>query len=225
MTALSTRSLPTPRRRPRLVRAILAMLAAAAVAIPMLLLQAPAASAHCDSATGPVVTAAREALETRDVKRVLPYVKANQEQELTAAFNQTLAIRSRGPEVQALADQYFLETTVRLHRIGEGASYTGIKDEVEADPALEAAEKSLEQGKPDEVITVLDQALRAKVAERFQGVLDARAAEKASPTVATSRERVEAELIFEKYVLEIGGAIHGGASDHGAAAGEEAAAH
>jgi hypothetical protein len=191
------------------------MLAALAVAIPMMLLQAPAASAHCDSKDGPVVTAAKQALEARDVKIVLPYVKAEQEQELTAAFNETLTIRNRGPEVKALADQYFFETTVRLHRIGEGASYTGIKDHVEADPALEAAEKSLQQGTPNEVIAVLDAALRAEVAERYQGILDARAAEKASPSVETSRERVEAELMFEKYAVDLGSAIHAETSHAG----------
>jgi hypothetical protein len=195
------------------------MLAALAVAIPMMLLQAPAASAHCDSKDGPVVTAAKQALEARDVKIVLPYVKAEQEQELTAAFNQTLSIRTRGPEVKALADQYFFETTVRLHRIGEGASYTGIKDQVEADPALEAAEKSLQQGTPDEVITVLDAALKAEVAKRYQGILDARAAEKANPSVETSRERVEAELMFEKYAVDLGAAIHATTSHQGEAGG------
>src|SRR3546814_1267004 len=107
----------------------------------MMVIQSPAASSHCDSKDGPVVTAARDALEAGDVKLVLPYVKADQEQELTAAFDQTLAIRKRGPEVKALADQYFFETTVRLHRVGEGTSYTGITDEVVADQAPAAAEK------------------------------------------------------------------------------------
>ena len=57
------------------------------------------------------------------------------------------------------------------------------------------------------MITVLDNSIRAKVAERYQGVLDARAAEAANKTIETSRERVEAELMFEKYVLDISIAI------------------
>lgn len=63
---------------------------------------------------------------------------------------------------------------------------------------LEAAEESLGQGTPAAVITVLDNSIRAKVSERYQGVLDARAAEAANKTIETSRERVEAELMFEK---------------------------
>lgn len=212
-------------RKSRLRWGILTTLVAAAIAVAMLFAQAPPASAHCDSREGPVVTAAKNALQARDVKLILPYVKAEQEKELTMAFEQTLAIRNRGPEVQALADEYFYETAVRLHRVGEGASYTGIKDQAEANPALDAAEASLEQGKPDAVIQMLDKDLRSKVAERFQGVLDARAAEKANPSVETSRERVEAELMFEKYVLGISGAINEDLSHEGEAGGSGAQGH
>jgi hypothetical protein len=123
--------------------------------------------------------------------------------------------------VRAVADEWFLETAVRLHRVGEGASYTGIKDEAEESPALDAAEASLEDGTPDAVTDQLEKELLATVSDRFQGVLDARAAEQASPSVETSRERVEAELMFEKYVLEISGAIADEASHDGeAGAGE-----
>ena len=43
------------------------------------------------------------------------------------AFEKTLAVRKGGPEARELADQYFFETLVRLHRAGEGAAYTGLK--------------------------------------------------------------------------------------------------
>lgn len=201
-------------RASRPARALLALVATVALALPLLLLQSQPAAAHCDSRQGPVVAAAEAALDQGDADLVLPYVKPDQEAELTAAFERTLAIRSRGPEVRALADEYFLETTVRLHRVGEGASYTGIKDEVEEIPALDAAEASLEEGTPDAVLDQLAEELDATVAERFQGVLDARAAEEEAPSVETARERVEAELMFEKYVLDISSAIADEAS-HG----------
>jgi hypothetical protein len=222
MTASIRNALPAILRRP-LGRMVIAFVVAAAIGVTAMIWQAPTASAHCDSENGPVVTAARDALESGDVDRVLPYVKADQEAELTAAFDQTLEIRKRGSDVRELADQYFVETTVRLHRIGEGASYTGIKDATEPAPALAAAEASLEAGNPDEVIGVLDDTLRAALSERFQGVLDARAAEEADPSVETARERVEAELMFEKYVLDIDTAIH--ADPHGEPAGEEEHGH
>lgn len=208
MTASIRSFLPTMLKS-RLGRAILATVAAAAIAISVMVAQSPPASAHCDSRSGPVVTAAQDALDAGDVNLVLPYVKADQEAELTAAFNETMNVRKRGgPEVKALADEYFLETTVRLHRVGEGASYTGIQDDVELSPALEAAEKSLEEGKADEVLGVLDESLKHTVADRYQSVIDARAAEKAAPSVETARERAEAELMFEKYILGIETAIN-----------------
>ncbi len=37
--------------------------------------------------------------------------------ELTAAFEQAVAVRSRGREVREVADRYFQETAVRLHRV------------------------------------------------------------------------------------------------------------
>lgn len=189
-------------------RAVLATMVGAAAAVTMAVLPASPASAHCDSVNGPVVTAAQSALDAKNVKLILPYVQPAQEQELTAVFDQTINIRQRGAEVRKVADHYFFETAVRLHRVGEGASYTGLKDEEVTDPALLAAEKSLQQGNPDEVINVLNAALRAEVAERYHAVLEAREAEKANPNVETSRARVEAELSFEKYTLGIGGAIN-----------------
>ncbi|MDI6910081.1 DUF6448 family protein [Nocardioides sp.] len=203
MVAASKKFLARAVLKSRIGRAVVALLAATALAVPLMLGSAAPASAHCDSAQGPVATAARDALAEGNVDLVLPYVKADQEQELTAAFNQTVAIRDSGPEVQKLADQYFVETAVRLHRVGEGASYTGLKDDVEISPALAAAEASLEEGTRDQVLTVLKRDLRVELTERFESVLEAREAERANPSVETARERAEAELMFEKYVLEI----------------------
>ena len=213
--SITPRNLAQRLRRSRLGRATAATIAALIAALAVVAVQAAPASAHCDSREGPVVTAAAQALEKGDVNLILPFVKADQEQELKVAFDQTMAIRNRGPQVREVADEYFLETSVRLHRVGEGASYTGIKEHAEENPALEAAEESLGQGTPDAVITVLDNSIRAKVAERYQGVLDARAAEAANKTIETSRERVEAELMFEKYVLDISIAIDAEAAHEG----------
>src|ERR1051325_223167 len=89
---------------------------------------APAkARAHCDSLDGPVVAAAREALARADVNLVLAWGPSDAEGEVRVAFEQTLVVRKLGREAAALADRYFFETVVRLHRQGEGASYTGLK--------------------------------------------------------------------------------------------------
>jgi hypothetical protein len=54
------------------------------------------AQAHCDSVNGPVVAAARQALESGDVTLVLPYVKPNAEAELAVAFRQAVEARRAG---------------------------------------------------------------------------------------------------------------------------------
>jgi hypothetical protein len=99
----------------------------AALALWMLCAMPATASAHCDSLDGPVVKAAQQALDTRDVSAVLIWVGAGDEAEIRAAFEQTLAVRALDVRARSLADRYFFETVVRLHRAGEGAPYTGLK--------------------------------------------------------------------------------------------------
>ncbi len=175
-----------------------------ALAVGAIIFSQPApALAHCDSINGPVVTAAQEALKQGDVKWVLPYVKPEAEAELTAAFQHTLEVRQLGPEAQELADYYFFETAVRLHRQGEGAAYTGLKTETDHGPALAAADEALETGSLEPVYSVLDQAVQKGVAEKYEAVQKARAMAAEKNTVEAQRERVEAELIFEEYVYEL----------------------
>jgi hypothetical protein len=76
--------------------------------------------AHCDGMDGPVVTSARMALEQDDLNRVLAWVRERDEPEVRSAFRRTLAVRSLGGEAKDLADLYFFETLVRIHRAGEG---------------------------------------------------------------------------------------------------------
>lgn len=173
------------------------------------------AQAHCDSTNGPVVEAARQALAKGDVDLVLPYVPHSAEAELTAAFDHARAVRSLGPEARALADQFFFETAVRLHRMGEGAPYTGLKEAADLGPALESAEAALESGELDEVYAVLDQAVRQEVGAKYAAVEAARAHAAEEQTVAAQRERVEAELAFEIYIHDLYTAMVGSDS-HGA---------
>jgi hypothetical protein len=191
------------------------------------LFQPAPAAAHCDSVNGPVVLAAQEALETGDVKLILPYVKAGAEAELTAAFQHAREVRKLGGEAQALADRYFFETAVRLHRAGEGAAYTGLKEETDHGPALAAAEQALETGSLEQVYGLLDQAIVEGVAQKYQAVQAAREHVGQEGTVEANRERVEAELIFEQYVYELytaalGQNLHaeGGEEAHAQAAGD-----
>jgi hypothetical protein len=184
------------------------------ILLAALLLAPLGAEAHCDAVDGPVATAARKALDTKNVNLVLPYAPAELEPELTAAFQQALAIRGKGPDARALADRYFMETAVRLHRAGEKAPYTGLKPAgTDFGPAIPAAEKALESGTHDALVKLLSAELAREIAARLPHARDKRTATKEPATragVPAARERVSAELEFIGYVEGIHLAITGG---------------
>jgi len=126
-------------------------LAASVLVLMLAVVAAQRASAHCDTMVGPVVADAKAALASGDITRVLKWVGPDHEAEIRGAFDRTKAVRALGNDAQQLADQYFFETLVRLHREGEGAPYTGIKDEP-VDPVIAMAEGSIASGSPDDVV-------------------------------------------------------------------------
>jgi hypothetical protein len=127
--------------------------------------------AHCDSLDGPVVRAAERALESRDVHRALIWIQPADEAEVRAAFAQALGVRTLGPTARQLADRHFFETLVRLHRAGEGASYTGLKPAGrDLGPAIVAADRALESGRANELENLLLSALRHGLHERYADV-------------------------------------------------------
>jgi hypothetical protein len=105
------------------------------------------ASAHCDTLDGPVVSAARKALDSGNVNLVLVWVQKNDETEIRNAFQKTRNVRKAGGEAKQLADMYFFETLVRIHRAGEGAGYTGLKPAGTVEPPVAAADIAIETGK------------------------------------------------------------------------------
>jgi hypothetical protein len=65
---------------------------------------------------GPVVSACKMALKTENVNYALPFVPKKAEEELSTAFNKTLKARESGADAALVADLWFFETAVRLHR-------------------------------------------------------------------------------------------------------------
>ena len=78
---------------------------------------------HCDTRDGPVVKASKIVLEKGNVNLILPRLPGKAEDELKKAFERTLRVRKLGKEAGDLADFWFFETAVRLHRAGEGELY------------------------------------------------------------------------------------------------------
>jgi hypothetical protein len=144
------------------------MIRAAAIIASLLgiLTLAQPAFAHCDTTQGPVVTAARDALEANDPNLVLHWVRPEDEAVVRSAFEHTVKVRALGQEAKELADRYFFETLVRIHRAGEGAPYTGLTDG-EPEPIIAATDRALEQRSAQELEQQLVSAVKAGLAERF----------------------------------------------------------
>ncbi len=103
--------------------------------------------AHCDTMDGPVVADAIKAIDQNNVNYVLKWVKPDYERAVIEVFNLIMKIRDLNPDARQLADKYFFETVVRLHRFGEGMSFTGIKPSgTPIDEKITAADKSIESG-------------------------------------------------------------------------------
>ena len=157
------------------------------------------ASAHCDGLDGPVVKAAQTALETGDLNQVLIWVRLEDEDEIKKAFGETLAVRKLHPQAQTLADRYFFETLVRVHRAGENAPYTGLKPAGrDLGPAIPAADKALETGSDEALTKLLTDEVREGLTKHFKQVIEKK---KFAPNdVAAGREYIEAYVTYIHYV-------------------------
>lgn len=186
-----------------------------AAALALILLLAPqAALAHCDTLDGPVVADARLALAKGDVTPVLKWLQANAEQEVRENFARALAVRKLDPEAQKLADTYFFETLVRIHRAGEGAPYTGLKAAGTVEPVVAKADQALEQGSVDGLTKAIVAHTEEGIRERFQHALETK--KHAQESVEAGREFVEAYVTYVHYVEGIAQVVHGSAH-HGEA--------
>jgi hypothetical protein len=162
------------------------------------LIPAPAL-AHCDGLDGPVVKAAQRALETRNPAFVLIWVQEKDEPEIRKAFEQTLAVRELSPQARALADRFFFETLVRVHRAGEGAPFTGLKPAGrDMGPAIPAADEAVRIGSVETVRHLLTVAIHERLRHQFGEVMATKAFE--PDDVAAGRAYVKAYVTFIHFV-------------------------
>ncbi len=157
-----------------------------------------AALAHCDTLDGPVVKDARVALDTKDVTPVLKWVSPAREGEIREAFRHALDVRALGPQARALADQFFFETLVRVHRAGEGAPYTGLQPAGTAvDPGIAASDTALETGSVDPLVKLISAEVDKGLRQRFTQAAEAR--KHSAESVEKGREFVAAYVDFMHY--------------------------
>ena len=155
--------------------------------------------AHCDGLDGPVVTLAKKALDTGNVNVVLPWVHMDDESEIRLVFEHALSVRKLSPEAKHLADTFFFETLVRVHRASEGAPYTGLKPAgLDLGPAIPAADKALDSGSTEALEKLLADAIRKGLREHFHAAMSQK---KFAPNdVTAGRRYVEAYVPYVHYV-------------------------
>lgn len=157
------------------------------------------ALAHCDTMDGPVVKAAQSALATRNINLILIWVQKKDEPEIRERFRQTLAVRRLSRQARNLADNYFFETVVRLHRAGEGEPYTGIEPAgTDLGPVIPVADRALLSGSMESLLKLFPAAAGADIQARFSEVISRKSFNEND--VEAGREYVKAYVSFMHYV-------------------------
>jgi hypothetical protein len=177
------------------------------------LLAATPASAHCDGLDGPVVAAARKSLDSGDVNSVLIWVQPKDEAEVRRAFTEAVAVRKLDAQARDLADRYFFETLVRVHRAGEGAPYTGLKPAGrDLGPAIPLADEAVAAGSERDLAAFAVKEVQQGIHEKFADLQRKRNFRR--DDLAAGREYVASYVTFVHYVEGLHEAAEAGAEGH-----------
>lgn len=187
-----------------------AYLTAVIAATVLFIAPASTAHAHCDSMDGPVIADAQRALEQRSVEPVLKWIPPEDEATVKSVFQMALDVRGESDAARTLADRYFFDTLVRLHRASEGEGFTGIKPAGSVEPGIAAADDALESGEIDALADKLAKSVRAAVVQRFQTAHTARQSADKSP--GQGRKYVATYVQFTHFVENLEHLLDEGAS-------------
>jgi len=91
-----------------------------------------------------------------------------------------------------------LRINLRLHRVGEGAPYTGLKPAEEIEPIIAETDKALESGSVENLVKKVSAVMSVGIRERFAHARETK--KHAGESVETGREFVEAYVDFTHYV-------------------------
>ena len=159
---------------------------------------------HCDTMDGPVVKAAERALRTKNINYVLIWVHEKEEAEIRSAFKKVSKVRLMGRDARDLADRYFFETVVRLHRAGEGEPYTGLKSSGAEDVALFVEiDRAIYRNSISTLTARFPANDRSTIEERFRDVIERK--KFAVNDVAAGRRFVESYVTFLHLVEKMAG--------------------
>jgi hypothetical protein len=186
------------------------------VIVPTLLLAgllAGPATAHCDSMDGPVVQDAQRAFAQGSVDPVLKWVGEADEEAIHSAFDMAVAVRGESEAAMEVADRYFLETLIRLHRATEGEAFTGLKPAGSTEPGIVAADLALASGDIEPLAGELAAAVEEATRHRFAEASKLRAT--ADQSVEQGRQFVAAYVQFTHFVESVDHLVaHGASPEH-----------
>jgi hypothetical protein len=151
---------------------------------------------------GPVVNASQKALETGNIKYALVWVRAEDEQEIKTIFNKVNKVRTLNADAKQLADMYFFETVVRVHRMGEGVGYTGLKPiGYTPEEGIEAADIAIEKNSVDDILQRLDASKHEEIKHYFSDLQSKRNYD--VDDLIAGRSYVAAYVHFIHYIEEL----------------------
>jgi hypothetical protein len=156
------------------------------------------AAAHCDTMDGPLVADAKLAFEKNNVNYVLKWISQDKENEIIKAFKLVMKVRPLNADAKELAENYFFDILVRIHRTGEGESFTGVKPHgTPIDEAIKAADKSIELGNLSPLEKIVPKAKMPKLKALFKKVMSLKKYD--VNEVKKGREYIEAYVEFFKF--------------------------
>lgn len=173
-------------------------------------------SAHCDTMDGPTAIDGKKALETGNINYAFKWISAEYEHELHEIFELSRKVRGLGSDAQELADRYFLENLVRIHRAGEGAPFEGLKPSgTPIDEKVAAADKSIAIGNLSPMEGLFSHEEMHALEEKFQKAMELKDYD--INDVAAARKYVVAYVEFFKLAEgeEHGHGQHAHGHDHG----------
>ena len=179
---------------------------------------------HCDSLDGPVVNAARAALREGNLNLLLPFVPAAAEPEARSAFASCTVARAAGGAAAQVADRWFFETAVRLHRAGEGAPFEGLKPAgLGFGPVVPLAEEALRTGQLVPLYKFLSSELHEALHARFEAAQGLRTHD--PNDVAKARAYTSAMLGLQVWAHSVHLLLTGAGGGHGEAPRAASHAH
>jgi hypothetical protein len=166
--------------------------------LAVVLLKPLRASAHCDTMEGPTAQDGLRALETGNLALALRWVTPSGEEELREVFEKARTVRDLGPAAREVADRWFVENLVRIHRAGEGAPFTGVQPYgAPVDERVAAADSAIASGDLAPLEGLVPAERWAELQRRFTTVLERK--EYDATDVAAGRAYIEAYVSLFKY--------------------------